>query len=66
MRSENQGEGRILGLESHRPGFLLHPVGIKELGRFLWGTGWDPTLTGFRKTNMVATVCGSVWQQREP
>lgn len=35
---------------------MLHPVGIKELGRFLWRTEWDPVLTGFRKINMVATV----------
>lgn len=30
--------GQNSGLESHGPGFMLHPVDIKELKRFLWGT----------------------------
>ena len=38
---------------------MLHPAGIKGLGKFLWEVGWDPVLTRFRKTNMVATVWGT-------
>lgn len=55
MRTEEGAEPKV---DECGPGFVLHPVGMNEVGRFLWRMGWDPLLTEFRKTDTVATVSG--------